>query len=456
MEVSFMQAKGEFVLLFCDDDALVPDALEKAHKILTAHDADILTFQREGLYYFDNWHDDAVKNTLVIPGFTGKVYEEDSHAHLASMFEVIELLPSTPMNTNAFYRTRLVQGLIHKFETIYPHGHMGDYNIACYSLSHVEKFLFLDEPLAIFGQWRENTSQQLHDLQTTMPEYQEWVDWARDELLSSMPIPFYLWPNCVAASLMRVQEQLELPYTVRSSIYFTQMQEELANLARKGIDVSEQQEQFAQLFQAQPRELQENVKNIIQNGLRRQHARQTAEVSVPDLNEHLAGVEFEQPQHLLMPGSEHGFKNLGESLNALVEFSWADYKKEQASQDTKDTEVSFSRESFLKVLQDTVDQQSKTIVVVGSGNLARVCARSLNGRVAHVVEPRVALSGTEFLEGLFLEGMNVLQTGNYDCVLLACDGGGANLSRGVKEWVKRGKSPDATIVDADEVVRLAC
>ena len=100
---------------------------------------------------------------------------------------------------------------------------MGDFNIACLTLNATSDFIYLNDPLAIFGFWSQNTQAQLHDLKTTMPEYQEWIDWFTKNYISRMPYKEYVWPNNIAATLGEYSEKLNLGLKVndRSHIITT-------------------------------------------------------------------------------------------------------------------------------------------------------------------------------------------------------------------------------------------
>ena len=127
------------------------------------------------------------------------------------------------MVTNAFYKKDLLDQIENEFGDFFLHGHMGDFNIACLTLNATSDFIYLNDPLAIFGFWSQNTQAQLHDLKTTMPEYQEWIDWFTKNYISRMPYKEYVWPNNIAATLGEYSEKLNLGLKVndRSHIITT-------------------------------------------------------------------------------------------------------------------------------------------------------------------------------------------------------------------------------------------
>ncbi len=231
---SLERASGEYSMLFFDDDALCRRALEKCHTILREKPVEALTFARSLVYHFPNWHAPKYRNVLSIPQFSKKAFLIDSRRHLERVYQHMDILVETPMVTNALYRSSFIKDLADQHGRLFPHGHMGDYNVACWILNYTKEFVYLDDPIAVFGHWKENTSAQLHDFQTTMPEYQEWIDWITAEHLSKMPWTQYIWPNCVAAALEDMNRQLGMNIEVDPVQYWFEMFREIKRVVAAG------------------------------------------------------------------------------------------------------------------------------------------------------------------------------------------------------------------------------
>jgi len=236
-EFSLTHAEGEYSVLFFDDDIMCRDALQKAYDSIDEETTDILVFARNGVYFYQSWFDPAWKNTLQIPKYSGHVYEYDSADSLKAFYQERELRLETPMVTNAFFRTSFINDLIKKYGSLFLHGHMGDYNVAVFTLLHSKTFRFLNDPIVIFGHWKENTTQQLHFLQSSMPEYQEWIAEIKENMLTKMPFKEYLWSNCIWASLQDMKERLDIPYSLDWNSYLQDIRSELSVIESKGVDV---------------------------------------------------------------------------------------------------------------------------------------------------------------------------------------------------------------------------
>jgi tetratricopeptide (TPR) repeat protein len=225
------------------------------------------------------------------------------------------------MVSNAFYQTSFLNQLIEKHGRLFPHGHMGDYNMACLTLWNSPQFLYYDFPLAVFGHWKENTTAQLHDLQTTMPEYQEWVAWITAQYLKQMPVKSYTWLNCVAASLLDMKKKLDLPYELDWTGYYIDLARELRGLKKRGIDIAVQERDWIQASTRLSPQDQARIATGITRGRTWVKENRLLELdpakgggTIPPA---LVGKDFK-----LFPGQSYGFQNVLEACEIFEELSF--------------------------------------------------------------------------------------------------------------------------------------
>ncbi|MCM8809505.1 MAG: glycosyltransferase [Candidatus Omnitrophica bacterium] len=259
-EFSMKQARGEYLILFFDDDVFVKNTLNFCYSILSKFQPPILTFSNRVVYYYPDWCGSNEKNMLKIPFHTEEILIKDSKKQLEKIFDNLDLLPGTPDVTNSFYSTSFILELIEKYKTLFPFGHMGDYNIACYTLANIEYYVFYDGPIIIFGHWSQNTTQQLRFLQTTMDEYKEWVDWIKQTLLKDMPFKEYIFSNCIAATLYKMGQQLNLPYTIDYLKYVKKIYFDILYIKKFGIDVSYVENKFFEFLKKEKIEIEKILK----------------------------------------------------------------------------------------------------------------------------------------------------------------------------------------------------
>lgn len=229
---SWKKATGDYVTLFFDDDYLTIRALEKVANILNVYETEIITYNRACVYAYPDYPVKAIRNKLNIPDFDRKAYTYNSRKHLENIFYLNDIYLPTPMVTNAFYKRDLLSRLEEDFGRFFLHGHMGDFNIACLTLNATSEFIYLNDPLAIFGFWSQNTQAQLHDLKTTMPEYQEWINWFTENYLKDKPFDEYVWPNNIAASLQDYSKLLNLNLKVNDRSHIITTRRKLKELKK--------------------------------------------------------------------------------------------------------------------------------------------------------------------------------------------------------------------------------
>ncbi|MCM8804976.1 MAG: glycosyltransferase [Candidatus Omnitrophica bacterium] len=313
-EFSLKQAKGEYSILFFDDDVFIKNTLKFCYNVLSKIPLPVFTFSNKIVYFYSDWHISDNKNTLKIPFHTKEIIIKDSKKLLKKIFDTLDLIPGTPDVTNSFYRTPFILELIDKYGTLFPYGHMGDYNIACYTLANTEYILFYDGPIIIFGHWSQNTTQQLRFLKTTMNEYKEWTDWAKENLLKDMPFKEYTFSNCIVATLSKMKQQLNLPYSIDFTKYIQKIYNDLLYIKAAGIDTSYLKEKFIEFI----KERNINLRKII--GIKN--------VSRPEID----FINFMPTS--MFKGEKYGFNNILEAR-----FFFDSLKKKTLSTHTFEIEI---------------------------------------------------------------------------------------------------------------------
>jgi len=449
-EWSMGKARGEYATLFFDDDMMTTWALEKANLVLTQHEEDLLAYSRSLTYHFSNWYADSFKNRLTIPVFTGKLFRQQSRRHLAMVYEVKDILPDTPMVTNAFFRTTFFHHLVERYGSLFPQGHMGDYNIACFTLDNTSDFLYLDDPLVLFGHWKDNTSQQLHDLQTTMPEYQEWIQWAKEELITRMPARAYLWPNCVAAALIEMNELLELDLEVSTDKYFFDLQHELSNLEMLGVDVLEQKEECYRALSQMPQQIRESVIHHTVHGwtpkltnIKEELSLDSARTIPPSSNNHSLVV---------LNGDEWGFNDIQQAGDFFESVVRGETKSQKDTGDSgAEAEKGDLVENFMQVLKDLDAGPHERFFLVGATQIARHCFNVLGQKVTALSDSRMYVKECEFAPGLQVDWFEVLGTEDYDCVLVSVPMVD-DLKQRLIKTVESGPSKGAEVVYLNDLI----
>lgn len=457
-EFAFKQAHGEFSMIFCDDDYLTTTALEKAHHILSMNDTQMLVYSPACTYHYPNWHEASQKNILRIPPFSGRLFKIESATHLEMIFERIGIMTETPMVTDVFYRTSFVRSFMDQYGTIFPHGHMGDYNIACYTLSHTPFYLFLDEPLTVFGHWKENTSEQLHFLKTTMPEYIEWIEWITNHYIVNMPVKTYQWGNCVAATLFDMKKILNLPHDIDMAKYFHSLIQEIVYLELRGIDVSAQKESCQKAFKLLSFEIQKAILKAVENGPKYyvQNIAQALCYNPPNPVQSHRNLKLGS-EEIRIKGDSYGFATINDA-GKFYESFLADSIR--VSDETNPSiEGIESTENYIRGITAIAEQYCR-VLIIGSNNVAtRAAANILGSKTVCIGDINFLLKGEQISPGVEIDSLDVLSDRDFECVVitfpdykLSQDAPYKLYSEYIKNRVGCGKSGGAVVLRFEDIV----
>lgn len=454
-EFAFRQAHGEFSMIFCDDDYLTSTALEKAYRVLSAYRTDMLVYPPSCTYFFTDWYEPSRRNVLIIPPFSGKLFRVDAGTHLRMILERMALLVESPMVTDVFYRTSFINSLIDKYGTIFPHGHMGDYNISCYTLSHTPYYLFLEEPLTVFGHWKSNTSEQLHFFNTTMPEYREWISWITEKYLVKMPVKAYLWQNCVAAALQDMKERLNLPWDISMARYFHSLIEEIVFLEIRGVDVKTQKEECYRTFFSLPGHIQAEIAKAIGGGI---EYSTTNVIEVLDMGSQ--GISFASvDQWRRVDGNEYGFSNIFEAGKLYEDFINNRVDIKPVSQERVSGEDRLK--NFIEGLS-LLSRQFNRIFIIGDNNsITRTSVELLGNKVAGAGNFHFLMKGAEIVPGLSVHDLDDVAHVEFECAVmtspdspLADDAPHKMFSNYIKHRLEKAKGREIVLFKFEDILHI--
>lgn len=418
-EFSFRQARGEYSLIFCDDDYMTLDGLKKAYDILSEFYTDMLVFFPGCTYHYPDWYEPSRKDTLTIPCFDRKLLRIDSSSHLQAMYERVGLMWETPMVTDVFYKTSFINSLLDRFGGIFWHGHMGDYNISVYTLAHTTNYLYLNEPIVVFGHWEQNTTEQLFFMKTTMPEYKEWVSWMTRRYLAKMPVKTYQWKNCVAACLLDMKKRLNLPWEINLINYIYLLVEELLYMEVRGVDVSTQKEECLRFFESLSPDIKGTILEAIETGINlKDHYKY-------EVLKEVTGNETDKNHNPIIGSSEIRIK--GSDYNFSNIFQAGDFydkllRKQVELNKHKDNDTcdhsGYTLNDYMKGVSIVKNLYKKICLVAGITYLSKITAEELNSKCACIIDLNPLLKGIEVVNGKRVAAFDTLLKEDFDCIII--------------------------------------
>jgi len=262
-EFAITQARGEFVTVLPDDDAVSPGLLAKAAGVLRTRDTDLV--QWTGATYFDSsWLDPAQRNTLLVPTFTRRVVELDSRETLRGLFALRGDRFPTPANSacRAAILRKVFDAKGHLF-----YGYCPDHSGSCVMLSQVPRYLFLDEVLSIGG-----ATQQSIGMTGRHSRGEIFMRAAREheQGMEKVDVPLTLETpgNYYGRTLLLLKQAMPAEfadYEVGWAEYFALIDQELSNYEHAGDNVLEERAELESVLAAQPEVLRQAVVQLIRD-----------------------------------------------------------------------------------------------------------------------------------------------------------------------------------------------
>ncbi|MHC5009547.1 MAG: glycosyltransferase family 2 protein [Planctomycetota bacterium] len=153
-EFALGQARGEYVTVLCDDDAVAPGLLERVDSVLRSDASDIVGWTRHE-YVHGDWYEEAHRNLLFVSPWSPGVRERSSADSLRKMFKRCQYRSATPMLFNCVCRRRVLEDVRARAGRFFP-GPAPDVAAAVMMMSAVPRYTFIGEPLALAGTGRQS------------------------------------------------------------------------------------------------------------------------------------------------------------------------------------------------------------------------------------------------------------------------------------------------------------
>ena len=256
-DFAFAQARGDWQLQLCDDDAITPNLLAVLDKQIRAHPDVQSICWNQGVYSGDTGFGALLKaNQLGVSAFSGRTTRYESSRLLAEMFDSgtglfrvkwrIPFFPRSVCRRDVLDAVRARQGqLFHPFCPMTS----GAAAVLAFSTST----LHIDLPLRVLGLTVDSCSGWAVD-STTMETSHAGTE------VELAPIKQYrILPTAQAESLLRTQRampDLLGGYTVNYVNYFVHCEEFLHEYERYGLDVGPFRRVFEETLAKMPTEIQ--------------------------------------------------------------------------------------------------------------------------------------------------------------------------------------------------------
>lgn len=165
-EFAIGHARGDWVGILCDDDALAPHCLSR----LAAHLDELaeagrpveMAYWPRFHYTFPDWHDAELRNSLVLRPTSGRATLRDTAPMLRTWFETCDYHVDAPMLLNGFVSRALVERVQREAGRFFI-APAPDVGASVSMLCETDRMLYVDDVMGIVGMGRQSIGgDQIH------------------------------------------------------------------------------------------------------------------------------------------------------------------------------------------------------------------------------------------------------------------------------------------------------
>ncbi|MCG3128159.1 MAG: hypothetical protein CHACPFDD_03035 [Phycisphaerae bacterium] len=231
-------ARGEYVTLLCDDDALHPAALRAVERVLEARGADVVCWSFV-VYHHPHGAAGAARNALDGGVYTNRWYEVGADEALHAAYGLrLDERPLLPVAIRSAWRRGVHQSLCDRFGNIFT-STAPDYSAMALLLSAVDSYVWLDAPLMIGGVAPESIGASAVANGGAFRQHVDETATA-DGWTARVPLRQETSANGIAEALLAARERCAAlrGYELDWGMYYARCGQMLELRARCGVDVS--------------------------------------------------------------------------------------------------------------------------------------------------------------------------------------------------------------------------
>jgi len=266
-EFALGHARGEYVTVLPDDDAVSGRLLATVDLILRKRSAPLL--QWTGANYFDrSWPDPERRETMLVPTFTRRLVDLDGEGALQALFGLRG--DRFPTLANSVCSRAVLEQLLGRYGHVF-YGYCPDHSGACVMLSQLDSYLYLDQILSVGGATLQSSGMTgRYNREGGFAQYLK--EFGSQQALTRVPLQMPLVMNILAETLLEVREAVGgrlKAYELDWTEYFVQYHFELQGLERVTGGLTAEREEFERVLTRQPESLRQAVRTAVDHAEKR-------------------------------------------------------------------------------------------------------------------------------------------------------------------------------------------
>jgi len=263
-EFALEHARGQYVTVLCDDDAVLPRFLSTVAAVIDGSRAEVVTWSA-GSYFHDSWYQPERRNTAELLNTSGRVYPVKSRIALKDWF--FELWPSlpTPKMLQSCCSRRVIERIKERCGRLFLSS-CPDVSVAILTLSEVKAYDHVDRVLMLSGSARESTGASAwHNQRSVLRAYAAEFE---DGHFKSVPLKILAGINFVTETLVETRQAVWprlADFEVNWERYFVICYLAMATYAKAGVNIAEERREFDEALSKYPPDFRERVFSMIRS-----------------------------------------------------------------------------------------------------------------------------------------------------------------------------------------------
>jgi hypothetical protein len=237
-DFALAQARGEWVLFLCDDDAIYPEALQIIKRTMEAEQTELVVW-RTGLYYIDSpYIPPERRGHLVLPHCSGKPIRMSSKSQLEALFKLEFDTNMIPKMLNCCCRHTLIERVKQRLGRLFPPP-SPDFSCCAGMLAMTDSYILIERQLMLGGCGSHVPGVSADGKQPTT--HVDFVNDLQGLVYDEVPLTQVTSMNGIAESLLKVKTAMPAELsglTLDRASYFIWCYRDITELANDRLDVS--------------------------------------------------------------------------------------------------------------------------------------------------------------------------------------------------------------------------